>query len=114
MYGWCSILLLMIVSGRSVITITVPGFHAPDQLGMVGSPFSMRSMLITPGRGRGLMMAIEFDRPCGDIVQLCLDRELLVNVTAGNVVRLLPPLILSDDESELLVERLAAAVGAFH
>ena len=43
-------------------------------------------------------------------MDLCLDEGLLINVTAGNVVRLLPPLILTDEEAGWLVERLAAAV----
>jgi len=64
-------------------------------------------------RGLGLMIAVEFDRPCGELVALCLDQGLLINVTAGNVVRLLPPLILTDDEADLLVDKLAAAIGDF-
>ncbi|MFC1681634.1 aminotransferase class III-fold pyridoxal phosphate-dependent enzyme, partial [Pseudomonadota bacterium] len=64
-------------------------------------------------RGLGLMIAVEFDRPCGELVALCLDQGLLINVTAGNVVRLLPPLILTNDEADLLVGKLVAAVSAF-
>jgi acetylornithine aminotransferase len=37
----------------------------------------------------------------------------LINVTAGNVVRLLPPLILTDEEADLVVDRLVAAVSAY-
>ena len=54
-------------------------------------------------RGLGLMLAIELDRPCGEILQQALDAGLLLNVTAGNVVRLLPPLVISDDEAEQIV-----------
>ncbi len=50
-------------------------------------------------RGRGLMLAIELDRPCAELLQQALDAGLLLNITAGNVVRLLPPLIISDDEA---------------
>jgi len=64
-------------------------------------------------RGRGLMLAIELDAPCKDIMQLALTERLLVNVTAENVVRLLPPLVLSDTEADTLVERLVRAVRAF-
>lgn len=71
----------------------------------LASKRSLRSI-----RGMGLMMALEFDRPCGELVNLCLDQGLLINVTAGNVARLLPPLILTDEEAGQLVERLAAAV----
>ncbi len=54
-------------------------------------------------RGLGLMLAIELERPCGEILQQALDAGLLLNVTAGNVVRLLPPLVISDDEAEQIV-----------
>ena len=62
-------------------------------------------------RGLGLMIALEFDQPCAELVPLCIDQGLLINVTAGNVVRLLPPLVLKDDEADLLVQRLVTAVG---
>ncbi len=45
-------------------------------------------------RGAGLMIGIELDRPCADLVRQALDRGLLINVTADSVVRLLPPLIM--------------------
>lgn len=64
-------------------------------------------------RGRGLINGIEFDRPCGELVDLCRERGLLINVTAGNVVRLIPPLVISPQEIDTLVERLAGAVRAF-
>ncbi|HYA37698.1 MAG TPA: aspartate aminotransferase family protein [Candidatus Methylomirabilis sp.] len=71
----------------------------------------------TPGvkdiRGRGLMLAVELDRPCKDLMKLALDRGILINVTADSVIRLLPPLILTDDEAELLVRELAGVVHAF-
>jgi len=54
-------------------------------------------------RGLGLMLAIELDRPCNEILQQALDAGLLLNITAGNVVRLLPPLVISDDEAEQIV-----------
>ena len=64
-------------------------------------------------RGRGLMLAVELDRPCKELLQLSLEQGLLINVTVENVVRLLPPLILSDDEADLLVHKLAGVVRAF-
>lgn len=56
-------------------------------------------------RGRGLMMGIELDQPCGELVQLALEQGLLINVTAGQVVRLLPPLTLTDEEADLLISK---------
>jgi acetylornithine aminotransferase len=64
-------------------------------------------------RGRGLMLAIELDRPCKEMLTLALERGLLINVTVDSVIRLLPPLILTDDEADLLVRELSVAVRAF-
>ena len=64
-------------------------------------------------RGCGLMLAIELDRPCKDILTLALARGILINVTADNIIRLLPPLIFTDDEADLLVTELTACVHEF-
>ena len=64
-------------------------------------------------RGQGLIIGVELDRDCQEIVALARDRGLLVNVTAGRVIRLLPPLVINDEEIALLVERVADAVHAF-
>ena len=64
-------------------------------------------------RGRGLMIGIELDRPCAELVKHALERGLLINVTAGNVIRLLPPLILSDAEADELLERVNDLVLGF-
>lgn len=64
-------------------------------------------------RGSGLMIGIELDRPCAELVQRALDHGLLINVTADSVIRLLPPLILGDAEAELLVATLAPLIRAF-
>ncbi len=64
-------------------------------------------------RGRGLMIGIELDRPCTDLVQRALERGLLINVTAERVIRLLPPLILSDAQAERIVNEVCGLVQAF-
>ncbi len=61
-------------------------------------------------RGHGLMLAIEMDRPCGELVAAALERGLLINVTADCVVRLLPPLIMSESESETLSSGLCQLI----
>ncbi len=61
-------------------------------------------------RGRGLMIGIELDRPCGDVVRRCLDAGVILNVTADRVIRLLPPMIFTREHADLLVERLAPIV----
>ncbi len=64
-------------------------------------------------RGCGLMLAVELDRPCTDILQQALEAGLLLNVTAGNVVRLLPPLIISDEEADQIVAITSRLVRDF-
>lgn len=64
-------------------------------------------------RGQGLMIGIELDRPCGDLVRRALERQLLINVTADSVVRLLPPLILKREEAALLTATLAELIRDF-
>lgn len=61
-------------------------------------------------RGRGLMIGIELDQPCGELVQLALDAGLLINVTAGQVVRLLPPLTFTDAEADQLISQLSQLI----
>lgn len=64
-------------------------------------------------RGKGLMIGVELDRPCQELVTMALEKRLLINVTANNVVRLLPPLILSDDEAAQIVNGVSDAVHRF-
>ncbi len=64
-------------------------------------------------RNAGLMVGIELDRPCGDLVKMALADKLLINVTADKVVRLLPPLVMNEAEAKELVSRLAALIKAF-
>ncbi|MEJ2141041.1 MAG: acetylornithine transaminase [Gammaproteobacteria bacterium] len=64
-------------------------------------------------RGKGLMLAIELDKPCGDILQQALEKGLLLNVTAGNVVRLLPPLIISDEQLDQIVSITSDLIKSF-
>jgi len=64
-------------------------------------------------RGHGLMLGIELDRPCADLVGLALDQGFLINVTADRTVRLLPPLIMSDAEADQLVDGVAALIAGY-
>ncbi len=68
---------------------------------------------VTAIRHQGLMIGIELDRPCGELVRMALDMGLLINVTADKVVRLLPPLILSDEEADQIVSMVSELVIAF-
>ena len=64
-------------------------------------------------RNAGLMIGIELDRPCGDLVKMALADKVLINVTADKVVRLLPPLVMNEAEAKELVRRLSALIKAF-
>ncbi|CAB1367879.1 aspartate aminotransferase family protein [Denitratisoma oestradiolicum] len=64
-------------------------------------------------RGDGLMIGIELDRPCGALVLQGLDTGLVINVTADQVVRLLPALVFSDQDATELVSRLSALIRDF-
>jgi acetylornithine/N-succinyldiaminopimelate aminotransferase len=75
------------------------------------------SLKITKGvvavRNAGLMIGIELGCPCGELVKMALEAKLLINVTADNVVRLLPPLVMNEDEAQELVSRLSLLIKTF-
>ncbi len=64
-------------------------------------------------RNAGLMIGVELDRPCAELVKTALEAKLLINVTADKVVRLLPPLVINDAEANELVARLSTLIKAF-
>lgn len=61
-------------------------------------------------RGKGMMIGIELDKPCKDIVERALHAGLLINVTADNVIRLLPPLIYTRENAQHLVDHLTPLI----
>ncbi len=62
--------------------------------------------LVADVRGMGLMIGLELVRDCAPIVKMCMDRGVLVNCTAGNVLRFLPPLIVTENEIDHLIDTL--------
>jgi acetylornithine aminotransferase len=64
-------------------------------------------------RGKGLMIGIELEYACGELVQQALERGVLINVTVDNVIRLLPPLNFKREEAELLLATLAPLITEF-
>ena len=64
-------------------------------------------------RGMGLMLGIELDRPCAEVVKIALDHGVFINVTHDNVIRLLPPLTINAAEARELVVRVSAAIKIF-
>lgn len=65
-------------------------------------------------RGRGLMLGIELATPCAEIMQRALDAHILLNVTAGNTVRLLPPLVMTDEQADALGAGVGRVIRDFH
>lgn len=61
-------------------------------------------------RGQGLMLGIELNQPARPVLLKALEQGLLLNVTAEKVIRLLPPLIIKQDEVDVLVEKLCACL----
>jgi acetylornithine/N-succinyldiaminopimelate aminotransferase len=64
-------------------------------------------------RGQGLMIGVELDRPCNVLTTRACEAGLLISVTADNVIRLLPPLIMNRAEADEVVERLVPLVKQF-
>lgn len=64
-------------------------------------------------RGKGLMIGIELASPCAELVARSLERRLLINVAAEKVVRLLPPLIISDAEMNEIIDVVCALIKDF-
>lgn len=64
-------------------------------------------------RGKGFMIGVELDRPATDMRNVGLRNGLIFNVTAETVVRLLPPLIISEEEIDELVKRLTLTINQF-
>jgi acetylornithine/N-succinyldiaminopimelate aminotransferase len=65
-------------------------------------------------RGKGLMVGIELDRACGELVARAMDKRLLINVTADRVIRLLPPLIIDDAEVDTIVSTLRDLISEWN
>jgi acetylornithine/N-succinyldiaminopimelate aminotransferase len=68
---------------------------------------------VTEIRGMGMMIGVEFDEPCGELVKAALDAGLVINVTVDKVVRLMPPLVMNEAEGSQVVSRLAPLAKAF-
>ncbi|HLS86840.1 MAG TPA: aspartate aminotransferase family protein [Burkholderiales bacterium] len=68
---------------------------------------------VTEIRGMGAMIGVELAKPCGELVLQALEAGLVLNVTADNVIRMLPPLVMAEAEAKEVVRRLAPLVRNF-
>lgn len=64
-------------------------------------------------RGKGLMIGIELKNPCRELMGLALTQQLLINVTSDKVIRLLPPLVMSDEEAELMLKKVCKLIKVY-
>ncbi|MGB0848624.1 MAG: aspartate aminotransferase family protein [Thiolinea sp.] len=67
---------------------------------------------VTDIRAKGLMVAVQMDRDCSGLVAQALEYGVLINVTAGNVIRLLPPLVLTTAEADQIIKTVTSLVLA--
>lgn len=91
--------------------------HLPERAALVGARMKAAFETALAGvsgvveiRGLGLMLAIELDRPCAALSAQALEQGLLINVTAEKVVRLLPPLIIDDEQAQLIVDTVSILI----
>ena len=63
-------------------------------------------------RGKGLMIGIELEHPCSDLVQKALEKGLLINVAADSIIRLLPPLIIDEQQADQICDIVCGLVEA--
>ena len=68
---------------------------------------------VTQIRGHGLMIGIELTKPCGGLVKKALKQGLLLNVTSDKVIRLLPPLVIKQNESEQIINMVSTLIKEF-
>jgi acetylornithine/N-succinyldiaminopimelate aminotransferase len=68
---------------------------------------------VTEIRGMGMMIGVEFDEPCGELVRAALEAGLVINVTVDKVVRIMPPLVMSEAEGIEVVNRFVGVARAF-
>jgi acetylornithine/N-succinyldiaminopimelate aminotransferase len=97
-----------LVGGGLLTHIGRVGHHFEHRLRTIAAKHPM----VKEVRGRGLMWGLELDRDAGPVVPAALERGLVVNRTAETVVRLLPPLVITETEIDEALGRLDAALGA--
>ncbi len=65
-------------------------------------------------RGKGLMIGVELDKPCRDILNIGLEQGILFNVTANSVLRLVPPYIITEEQAEAISIRLINCIHHYY
>lgn len=65
-------------------------------------------------RGKGYMIGIQLDQPCAELVKKALDLNILINVTRGDTIRLLPTFVMSDEQTDELVAKVTQLITEFY
>lgn len=65
-------------------------------------------------RGQGMLIGVELSSPCGELLETARNHGLLINIAAGNVVRLLPPLTLKETEADFIIQVTSKIINEFN
>ncbi|RMF12949.1 MAG: aspartate aminotransferase family protein [Gammaproteobacteria bacterium] len=110
----------LVCAGALAVVRTIRDQHLADRARSLGQQlleifhtFFDGADYVLDIRGKGLMLGIELDDPCPELVPLAKTQGLLINVTRQNVVRLLPPLIMTDAEAEWLATSLVRLIKLY-
>lgn len=108
----------LVCHGAYTVIRTLIDDQLIDNAGKMGSYLlnALKTALATQNkvsniRGKGLMIGIELTQPCGELVGAAADAGLLINVTAGNTIRLLPPLVITEAEADQIVAIISQLIG---
>ena len=110
--------LAMAAANAVLDVMTEEGFWARVQQAASRLSHGLESLVETYAsvfegvRGRGLMLGLKCSVPNGDVVDMLINDNMLTVVAGDNVVRLLPPLTVSDDEIDLALSKLGSAAKA--
>jgi acetylornithine/N-succinyldiaminopimelate aminotransferase len=97
-----------LVGGGVLANVGRMGRYFDQRLGEIAG----RHPIVKEVRGAGLIWGLELTRDAAPVVPAALERRVIVNRTAETVIRLLPPLVITESEADLALDRLDAALGA--
>ncbi len=97
-----------LVAGGLIARVAQVGRHVEQRLKAIAA----RRPIVKDVRGCGLIWGIELECDAAPVVPAALDHGVIVNRTAEKVVRLLPPLVITEAEVDEALDRLDAALGA--
>lgn len=110
---------LACAAGLATLNTLVDGDYASKALSMgdyIQQQFKAKlanQAMVKDIRGKGLLLGVELQKDCPELVQKALKKRLLINVTHGNVIRLLPALNISQQEADQLVDGVCQLINEF-